>query len=72
MPQAQRLLVVATAPVDPQVLRDTVREHAGENANVRIVAPAADVSRLQWLANDEDEARAWVEKRRQQVAEAAA
>ena len=61
MPETQRLLVVATAPVDPRVLRETVREHAGVSANVRIVAPAADVSRLQWLANDEDGARSEAE-----------
>lgn len=54
----KRLLVVATAPVDPELLRDRVREHAGgENAEVRVVAPASDLSPLQWLATDEDEAR---------------
>jgi hypothetical protein len=55
---AKRLLVVATVPVDESVLRDRVEEHAGSGAEVRIVAPAADLSPLQWLATDEDEARA--------------
>jgi hypothetical protein len=50
-------LVVATVPVDGDVLRDRVQEHAGEDAEVRIVAPASDLSPLQWLATDEDEAR---------------
>jgi len=54
---ARRLLVVATAPVEETVLRDRVREHAGDGAEVRIVAPASDLSPLQWLATDEDEAR---------------
>jgi hypothetical protein len=54
---AKRLLVVATAPVDEAVLRDSVREHVGPDAEVRVVAPASDLSPLEWLATDEDEAR---------------
>jgi len=53
----KKLLVVATAPVEPGPLQDAVREHAGDEAEIRVVAPAADVSPLQWLASDEDEAR---------------
>ena len=49
-------------------LREQLRERpGGGEAEVRIVAPAADVSPLQWLANDEDDARADAER----VAEAA-
>jgi hypothetical protein len=44
-------------PVDGDILRNRVHEHAGEDADVRIVAPASDLSPLQWLATDEDEAR---------------
>ena len=51
------MLVVATVPVADDLLRDRIHEHAGEDAEVRIVAPASDLSRLQWLATDEDEAR---------------
>jgi len=51
------LLVVTTVPVEGDVLRDRVREHAGADAEVRIVAPASDLSPLQWLATDEDAAR---------------
>jgi hypothetical protein len=54
---AKRLLVVATAPVDEAVLRDSVREHVGPDAAGRVVAPASDLSPLEWLATDEDEAR---------------
>lgn len=55
---AKRLLVVATVPVEESVLRDRVRSHTGsEDTEVRIVAPASDLSPLQWLATDEDEAR---------------
>jgi hypothetical protein len=54
----RKLLVVATAPVDGEALRREVREHlGGDEAEVRIVAPAADLSPLEWLASDEDEAR---------------
>jgi len=54
----RRLLVVTTAQVEPALLQDRVREHAGDApAEIKIVAPAADVSPLQWLASDEDSAR---------------
>ena len=53
----KKLLVVATARVEPGPLREAVREHAGDEAEIRVVAPASDVSPLQWLANDEDGAR---------------
>lgn len=55
---SRRLLVVATAPVEPELLRKRVHEHAGSSdVEVRVVAPASDISPLKWLANDEDEAR---------------
>jgi hypothetical protein len=54
---AKRLLVVATAPVEPSELRERLRDHAGPDAEVRVVAPASNVSPLRWLANDEDDAR---------------
>jgi hypothetical protein len=38
-------------------LRDAVREHAGEEAEIHVIAPASDLSPLQWLASDEDKAR---------------
>ncbi len=54
----RRLLVVTTAAVEPDALRERVHHHTGgQAAEVKIVAPAADVSPLQWLASDEDAAR---------------
>ena len=51
--------MIATAPVDDDALREEVRRHAGsEEAEIHVVAPAARLSRLRWLASDEDEARA--------------
>ena len=48
----KHILVVTTAPLQGEGLRERVRD-----ADVRVVAPAAKLSRLDWLANDEDEAR---------------
>jgi hypothetical protein len=56
---SKRILVVTTASVRREDLRDRVLAHAGsEDADVRVVAPAAEISRLDWLTNDEQEARA--------------
>ena len=55
--ERKKLLVVATAPVEPDQLREAVRSHSGEETDVRVVAPASGLSPLQWLANDEDSAR---------------
>jgi hypothetical protein len=70
---SRKLLVVATAPVDEETIRDQVRRRSGEEeeAEVRVVAPAADLSPLQWLANEEDEARAEAEARAEETASAA-
>jgi hypothetical protein len=60
---SRRLLVVATVPVEETLLREQLRERTGgADAEVRVIAPAADVSPLQWLANDEDDARADAER----------
>ena len=60
---ARRLLVVATVPVEESLLRERLSERAGGGeAEVRVIAPAADVSPLQWLANDDDDARADAER----------
>ena len=67
----KRILVVTTASVDPGTLREKVLGHVGdEGAEVKIVAPASDVSPLQWLANDEDEAREEAAQQAEQAAEA--
>jgi hypothetical protein len=53
----RRLLVVATASVPAAALRTSVRAHAGEDAELLVVAPASDISRLDWLTNADDDAR---------------
>jgi hypothetical protein len=65
----KRLLVVATVPLEGSA-RERVRSHAGEAAEVRVVAPASDVSPLQWLTSDEDEARGEAAERAEEAAEA--
>jgi hypothetical protein len=55
---ARRLLVVVTKPVADDVLRELVRSRAGDDAEMLVVAPASDISRLDWLTNAEDDARA--------------
>ena len=67
----RRLLVVATTHVDASRLREQVREQAGGGAaEVRVVAPAADVSPLKWLMTDVDEARGEAEAVAAEAAEA--
>jgi hypothetical protein len=53
----RRLLVVITAEVADDVLGDFVRSRAGGDAEMLVVAPASDLSRLDWLTNAEDDAR---------------
>jgi hypothetical protein len=53
----RRLLVVITTEIADGVLRDLVRSRAGDDAEMLVVAPAADISRLDWLTNAEDDAR---------------
>lgn len=54
----RRLLAVITSEVADGVLRDLVRSRAGDDAEMLVVAPAAGISRLDWLTNVEDDARA--------------
>ena len=67
----RRLLVVTTARVEGARLREEVRRHAGdEDAEVRIVAPTADVSPMRWLFTDLDSARAEAEEVAREATEA--
>jgi hypothetical protein len=62
-----RVLVVATTAADPAALRAAL-EDADE---IRVVAPAAKVSWLDWLTNAEDDARGEAGRAADTVAEAA-
>jgi hypothetical protein len=66
----KRVLVVATTPVDQEALQSRLREKTGEGAEIKVVAPASDVSPLQWLATDEDKARGEAETVAREAAQA--
>ena len=53
----RRLLIVVTAEVTDGALRDLVRSRGGDEAETLVVAPASEISRLDWLTNAEDDAR---------------
>ena len=55
---AGKILVVTTVPADGHALADRLRTAAGDADDIRVLAPAAKVGVLAWLANDEDAARA--------------
>lgn len=66
----RNVLLVELAGVDSELLRERLREHVGDDeARVRVVAPASKVSRLEWLTNDEDDARRDAEQRGRETAE---
>jgi hypothetical protein len=67
----RRLLVVVTTEVPDATLRAYVRDLAGEDAEVLVVAPASDISRLDWLTNAEDDARVEARSIAHKAAEAA-
>ena len=53
----RRLLIVVTAEVADGALRNLVRSRGGADAEMLVVAPASEISRLDWLTNAEDDAR---------------
>jgi hypothetical protein len=63
---AGKVLVVATTVADEEELRG---ELAGAD-RVRVVAPAAKISKLDWLTGAEDDARSEADRAAQSVAEA--
>ena len=62
-----RILVVPTVPADESELREALPDAE----EIRVVAPATDVSFLDWLTNDEDEARGQAREAADRVAAAA-
>jgi len=65
------LLVVVTTEVADANVNEFVRRSAGEDAEVRVVAPASGISRLDWLTKAEDDARADAGSLADRTAEAA-
>jgi hypothetical protein len=67
---SRRVLVVANTSIRDAELRERVRAHAGEDAELLVGAPASKISKLDWLTNAEDDARAETARRAEEVAEA--
>jgi hypothetical protein len=65
---ARRILVVANTSIPEAELRQRVRAHAGEDAELLVVAPASKISKLDWLTNAEDDARAEAARRAEEIA----
>lgn len=51
------MLVVSTAPIDPDTLQPHLSDGGQAADETLVVAPAASQTRLDWLTNDEDDAR---------------
>jgi hypothetical protein len=54
---ACRVIVVPTAVIADELLQTVVWAHAGMDAEIHVIAPASNISRLDWLTNAEDDAR---------------
>jgi hypothetical protein len=67
---ARRILVVTTAAAPEAEVGALVRAHAGEDAEVHVLAPASKISRLDRLTNAEDDARADAAVRAETASEA--
>jgi GABA permease len=66
----ERVLVVATSTVGADEISDAIGDRFGDNAEVRVVATPSGLSRLDWLANQEDDARLDASERARGAAEA--
>jgi hypothetical protein len=59
---------VTTVDAPEEALRARVVAHAGDDAEIVVVAPAAELSPLQWLTGEEDDAREQAVERADRVA----
>ncbi|MBA3331925.1 MAG: hypothetical protein H0T39_13830 [Actinobacteria bacterium] len=68
---ARNILVLTTVSVDVGPITRQVQEAAGgDSVNVRVVTPAVKQSPMQWLTNEEDDARIDAGQTAEAVAEA--
>jgi hypothetical protein len=66
----RRILVVTTSDSPRDQVDQVVRAHAGDDAEVHVVAPASKVSFVQLLTGAVDDARADAARRAEQAADA--
>jgi len=64
------VIVVPTAAVSDELLQTVVWAHAGQDAEIHVIAPASNISRLDWLTNTEDDARGDAQELADDTAEA--
>jgi hypothetical protein len=67
---SRRILVVTTAGAPEAQVEPIVRAHAGEDAEVHVIAPASKISRLDRWTSDEDAARADAARRAEEASAA--
>jgi GABA permease len=67
---SHRVLLVVTSGVGADEIRSTVASRFDEDADVRVIAPASGLSRVDWLTSDEGPARADAAARADEVGEA--
>ena len=66
----ERVLVLATSGIRPDQVAPAIADRVPGDAEVRVVGAASGLSRLDWLTNAEDDARADAEKRAESLARA--
>jgi hypothetical protein len=57
-PVPKRVLVIAASAIKPEEIGHQVEARFGPGAELRVVAPASVLSRIDWLTYAEDDARA--------------
>jgi hypothetical protein len=67
---SQRILVIPMSKIGADEVDTAIGGRFGDDAEVHVVAPASGLSRLDWLTNAEDDARADAADRADAVAEA--
>jgi hypothetical protein len=61
-PHGHRLLVVASTELDVERLPPELANRLGADTEVHVVSPVTRLTRLEWLANAEDDARSDAER----------
>jgi hypothetical protein len=67
----RRVLAVVTSPDPEDELLDRLRSGGSDDVELMVIAPASDISLLDWIVGDEDAARAEAERRARKTATAA-